>query len=79
VLSNDQFFIKNLICLWKSALLLPSSISSFRQWLKTIRVLDDGRLEMDINLIENKISPLALCRKKYQFAGRHDAAQNVWL
>jgi len=47
------------------------------QWAKLIRVFDDGRLEMDNNLIENKIRPLALGRKNYLFAGSHPAAQRI--
>ncbi len=50
---------------------------TIRQWHKLIRVLEDGRLEMDNNLIENKIRPLALGRKNYLFAGSHDAAQGI--
>lgn len=50
---------------------------AIRQWHKLIRVLDDGRLEMDNNLVENKIRPLALGRKNYLFAGSHDAAQRI--
>ena len=50
---------------------------AIRQWHKTIRVLEDGRLEMDNNLVENKIRPLALGRKNYLFAGSHDAAQRI--
>lgn len=37
--------------------------------------LRDGRIEIDNNLIENKIRPLALGRKNYLFAGNHEAAQ----
>ena len=48
-----------------------------KQWPKLIRCFDDGRLEMDNNLIENKIRPLALGRKNYLFAGSHDAAQRI--
>jgi len=48
-----------------------------KQWQKLIRVLDDGRVELDNNLIENKIRPLALGRKNYLFAGSHDAAQRI--
>lgn len=47
------------------------------QWPKLIAVLDDGRLEIDNNLIENKIRPLALGRKNYLFAGSHQAAQRI--
>jgi hypothetical protein len=34
-------------------------------------------LEIDSNLIENAIRPLALGRKNYLFAGSHDAAENI--
>ena len=36
--------------------------------------LDDGRIEIDNNLIENKIRPLALGRKNYLFAGSRQGA-----
>lgn len=39
------------------------------------RILQDGKLEIDNNLIENKIRPLALGRKNYLFAGSHDGAR----
>ena len=39
--------------------------------------LHDGHLEIDNNLIENAIRPLALGRKNYLFAGSHDAAMNI--
>src|SRR5690625_635764 len=50
---------------------------AIRQWNKTIRTPDNGNLEMDNNLIENKIRPLALGRKNYLFAGSHAAAQRI--
>jgi len=37
----------------------------------------DGRYQMDNNLIENTIRPLALGRKNYLFCGNHDAAENT--
>lgn len=33
-------------------------------------------VEIDTNLIENTIRPIALGRNNYLFAGSHDAAQN---
>ena len=39
--------------------------------------LEDGRLEIDNNLIENAIRPLALGRKNYLFAGSHQGAQRA--
>jgi len=37
----------------------------------------DGKLQIDNNLVENAIRPIALGRKNYLFAGSHDAAQNA--
>ena len=39
--------------------------------------LQDGRLEIDNNLVENQIRPVALGRKNYLFAGSHHAAENA--
>jgi transposase len=39
--------------------------------------LEDGRVEIDNNLIENKIRPLALGRKNYLFAGSNKGAQRA--
>jgi len=47
------------------------------QWHKLIAVLQNGQLEIDNNLIENKIRPLALGRKNYLFAGSHEAAERI--
>ena len=47
------------------------------QWHKLYNLLEDGRLEIDNNLIENKIRPLALGRKNYLFAGSHDGAKRI--
>ena len=37
----------------------------------------DGRYQMDNNLVENSLRPLALGRKNYLFCGNHDAAENA--
>ena len=37
--------------------------------------LYDGNLQIDNNLVENAIRPIALGRKNYLFAGSHEAAQ----
>lgn len=47
------------------------------QYHKLINVTAAPQLELDNNLIENKIRPLALGRKNYLFAGSHVAAQNT--
>lgn len=46
-------------------------------WPRLIRYIDEGRLSIDNNLIENSIRPVALGRKNYMFAGSHDAAQQA--
>ena len=46
-------------------------------WARLIRYLDEGRVELDNNLIENAVRPLALGRKNYLFAGSHAAAQRA--
>jgi hypothetical protein len=46
-------------------------------WPRVIRYLDDGRYEIDNNLIENSIRPVALGRKNYLFAGSHGGAQRA--
>ena len=47
------------------------------RWISLQNYLKDGILEIDNNLIENTIRPLAIGRKNYLFAGNHDAAENI--
>lgn len=44
------------------------------QWWKLERYLDDGTVEIDNNLVENAIRPVALGRKNYLFAGSEQGA-----
>lgn len=48
-----------------------------RQYPKLKMIIDTDYLNIDNNLIENKIRPLALGRKNYLFAGNHKSAQNI--
>jgi transposase len=50
---------------------------SLKLWPRLIRYIEDGRFQIDNNLIENTIRPLALGRKNYLFAGSHDGAYNA--
>ena len=50
---------------------------SMSRWDALSTYLYDGQLEIDNNLIENAIRPIALGRKNYLFAGSHDAAQRA--
>lgn len=46
-------------------------------WERLERYTQDGRFQIDNNLIENSIRPVALGRKNYLFAGSHEAAQQA--
>jgi len=67
----------------ESLKVLPKSAISkamtyyLNQYHKLEAITLDPRLELDNNLIENAIRPLALGRKNYLFAGSHKAAQNA--
>lgn len=50
---------------------------SIERWDALSAYLYDGILEIDNNLVENAIRPVALGRKNYLFAGSHDAAQRA--
>ena len=47
------------------------------RWDNLIAYLHDSALEIDNNLVENAIRPVALGRKNYLFAESHRAAQNA--
>ncbi len=50
---------------------------AYSRWEKLCEYTRHGFLEIDNNLIENAIRPVALGRKNYLFAGSHKAAQRA--
>jgi transposase len=62
---------------------LPSSLPGkaigymLKRWPALNRYIDDGRYEIDNNLVENAIRPVALGRKNYLFAGSHNGAKRA--
>lgn len=50
---------------------------TLKLWPRLIRYIEDGRFQIDNNLIENTIRPLALGRKNYLFAGSHEGAYHA--
>lgn len=50
---------------------------SLRRWDKLCLYTTDGKLQIDNNLVENAIRPVAIGRKNYLFAGSHQAAQRA--
>ena len=58
--------------------LIGKAVAYSLRRIKTLSLYTtDGRLEIDNNLIENTIRPIALGRKNYLFAGSHAAAQRI--
>ena len=49
---------------------------ALRQWDGLIRLLDDGRIEIDSNTVERAMRPIALSRKNALFAGSDEGAEN---
>ncbi|MGO3109929.1 MAG: IS66 family transposase [Sphingobacterium sp.] len=48
---------------------------AYARWDALSAYLHDGNLQIDNNLVENAIRPVALGRKNWLFAGSHEAAQ----
>jgi len=44
------------------------------RWKYQLRYLEDGNIEIDNNLVENSIRPVAIGRKNYLFAGSETGA-----
>jgi hypothetical protein len=47
------------------------------RWEKIMLYAQDGILQIDNNLIENQIRPVAVGRKSYLFCGSHESAQRA--
>ncbi|MBK8641756.1 MAG: transposase [Saprospiraceae bacterium] len=48
---------------------------TLKRWDKLTKYVELGQVEIDNNLVENVIRPIALGRKNYLFAGSHEGAQ----
>jgi hypothetical protein len=50
---------------------------SLQRWDKLCLYATDGNLQIDNNLVENAIRPVAIGRKNYLFAGSHNGARRA--
>jgi len=50
---------------------------ALKRWDKLQRYVEYGQVEIDNNLVENAIRPVALGRKNYLFAGSHEGARRA--
>ena len=46
-----------------------------KQWPQLVKYLEDGRIEVDNNLVENAIRPTAIGKKNWLFIGQVEAGQ----
>lgn len=60
----------------KSAMAIAIAYT-LKLWPRLKRYTENGQWEIDNNLVENSIRPVALGRKNYLFAGSHNAARNA--
>lgn len=73
----ESWLKENIIEVLPKSLIGKAIAYSLNLWPRLERYTEDGRFEIDNNLIENSIRPLALGRKNYLFAGSHKAAQRA--
>ena len=78
ILNNLHKLLKDI-----SSKTLPSSplgkaiVYTLNRWTKLLVYAENGILQIDNNLVENSIRPVALGRKNYMFAGSHERAQDA--
>lgn len=78
VLSELQHWLRdNLMVTTPQSLIGKAIVYSVTRWEKLYRYTQHGELEIDNNLVENAIRPVALGRKNYLFAGSHRAAHRA--
>jgi len=69
------WFAENIIHVLPKSKIGEAIAYSLSRWERLCLYTTDGKLEIDNNLVENVIRPVALGRKNYLFAGSHEAAQ----
>ena len=78
ILTEMEMWLRENICLVLPKSAIGKAIAyTLNLWTRLKGYINDGRYEIDNNMIENAIRPLALGRKNYLFAGSHNAAQHA--
>lgn len=70
-----EWMLKNRIQVLPSGGIGKAIDYSLSLWPRLIGYMNDGRYEIDNNLVENSIRPVAIGRKNYLFAGSHNGAK----
>jgi hypothetical protein len=72
-----QWMLKNYQSVLPQSVIGQAIHYSLQRWDKLCLYTTNGRLQIDNNLVENAIRPVAIGRKNYLFAGSHNGAQRA--
>ncbi len=76
VLALKLFFDEQLVRVSGKSIIAEAIRYGLNHWDGLVRFLDDGRIELDTNIVERGIRPIALNRKNALFAGHDGGAEN---
>ena len=76
VLSLRAWFEQQLARVSAKSLIAEAIRYALHHWDGLTRFLDDGRIELDTNIVERNIRPIVLNRKNALFAGHDQGAEN---
>jgi hypothetical protein len=76
VLALKAWFEQQLARVSGKSLIAEAIRYGLSHWDGLTRFLDDGRIELDTNIVERGIRPIALNRKNALFAGHDQGAEN---
>ncbi|MET4214630.1 hypothetical protein ABIB95_009489 [Bradyrhizobium sp. LA2.1] len=76
VVALKRWFEKQLSMISGGSTLAEDIRYALNHWQGLTRFLEDGRLELDTNPVENAIRPVCLTRKNALFAGHEVGAEN---
>lgn len=75
--SIHQWLKDNIIQVLPKSSIGQAIAYSLSRWEKLMIYAGEGKLEIDNNLVENSIRPIAIGRKNYLFAGSHESARKA--
>jgi transposase len=76
VLALKAWFEQQLTRVSAKSLIAEAIRYALHHWDGLTRFLDDGRIELDTNIVERSIRPIVLNRKNALFAGHDEGAEN---
>lgn len=76
VLALKIWLEQQLACVSTKSVIAEAIRYGLNHWDGLVRFLDDGRIELDTNIVERSIRPIVLNRKNALFAGHDQGAEN---